>query len=152
MTYPRPSPYTIAAFLAAVMPACVHLHQIHSGTVIFESAELAGPEPEVSAVSCTVRAERDAPTHSMLIAVLPPRQVYYYNKQAQRTEVRGCWCHSCWNEAKEGLVQLDGSTVPKKDLDKRKNDEEVRRPVACLRATNLDNSVWCGRKGKRLSA
>ncbi len=52
-------------------------------------------------------------------------QVYYYNKQAQRTEVRGCWCHSCWNEAKEGLVQLDGSTVPKKDLDKRKNDEEV---------------------------
>ena len=54
-------------------------------------------------------------------------QVYYYNKQAQRTEVRGCWCHSCWNEAKEGLVQLDGSTVPKKDLDKRKNDEEVRQ-------------------------
>ena len=53
-------------------------------------------------------------------------QVYYYNKQARRTEVRGCWCHSCWNEAKEGLVQLDGSTVPKKDLDKRKNDEEVR--------------------------
>ena len=68
----------------------------------------------------------DRPALMVLIMEIPVRQVYYYNKQAQRTEVRGCWCHSCWNEAKEGLVQLDGSTVPKKDLDKRKNDEEVR--------------------------
>ena len=68
-----------------------------------------------------------------MLIVLPARQVYYYNKQAQRTEVRGCWCHSCWNEAKEGLVQLDGSTVPKKDLDKRKNDEEVRFTLTFLR-------------------
>ena len=62
----------------------------------------------------------------------PLDQVFYCAIQAVRAptggDVRGCWCHPCFSEGKEGLVQLDGSIVPKRELDKRKNGEEVGHP------------------------
>jgi hypothetical protein len=49
----------------------------------------------------------------------------FYTTTARASEVKGHWCHACYSEAREGLTQMDGSTVRKTDLNKRKNDEEV---------------------------
>lgn len=62
----------------------------------------------------------------------------FYTTTARASEVKGHWCHACYSEARDGLTQMDGSTVRKADLNKRKNDEEVRRMLqlsltkACL--------------------
>lgn len=49
----------------------------------------------------------------------------FYTTTARASEVKGHWCHACYSEARDGLTQMDGSTVRKADLNKRKNDEEV---------------------------
>jgi E1A/CREB-binding protein len=61
----------------------------------------------------------------------------FYTTTARASEVKGHWCHACYSEARDGLTQMDGSTVRKTDLNKRKNDEEVSatvwRPAPALR-------------------
>ena len=64
----------------------------------------------------------------------------FYTTTARASEVKGHWCHACYSEARDGLTQMDGSTVRKADLNKRKNDEEVSfmmSRLACLVAARL---------------
>lgn len=71
--------------------------------------------------------------------------MFYCAKQAVRTptggDVRGCWCHPCFSEAKEGLVQLDGSTVVKRELEKRKNGEEVSPSPSSMHAAYIEREA-----------
>ncbi|XP_010481202.1 PREDICTED: histone acetyltransferase HAC4-like [Camelina sativa] len=40
-------------------------------------------------------------------------------------ESKHCVCAPCYNEARENLVSLDGTCIPKAKLEKKKNDEQV---------------------------
>ena len=60
-----------------------------------------------------------------------PTVQVFYTTTARASEVKGHWCHACYSEARDGLTQMDGSTVRKTDLNKRKNDEEVSA-TCCL--------------------
>jgi hypothetical protein len=64
-------------------------------------------------------------------------QVFYGTPATH--EVKGVWCHPCYQEIKTDTVPLAGFTIRKANLEKRKNDDEVRRrkcrawvlPCAC---------------------
>ncbi len=58
----------------------------------------------------------------------------FYTTTARASEVKGHWCHACYSEARDGLTQMDGSTVRKTDLNKRKNDEEVGATCCLVQA------------------
>ncbi|KAK2080334.1 hypothetical protein QBZ16_000187 [Prototheca wickerhamii] len=50
-------------------------------------------------------------------------QVYYHTPG--KVEIKGFWCHPCFAEMKTEVIQLDGWSVRRAELEKRKNDEEV---------------------------
>ncbi|RMZ57131.1 hypothetical protein APUTEX25_002363 [Auxenochlorella protothecoides] len=50
-------------------------------------------------------------------------QTYYYTPGS--VEVKGFWCHPCFAEVKTEVIQMDGWSVRRADLEKRRNDEEV---------------------------
>ena len=52
-------------------------------------------------------------------------QVYHGMPLAH--ELKGVWCHPCFTDIKSDLMPLEGWTVRKAELEKRKNDVEVRR-------------------------
>ncbi len=49
----------------------------------------------------------------------------YYGTPASH-EIKGVWCHPCFGEIKTETVPLDGFNIRKAELEKRKNDDEVR--------------------------
>lgn len=50
----------------------------------------------------------------------------YYGTPASH-EIKGVWCHPCFGEIKTETVPLDGFNIRKAELEKRKNDDEVRK-------------------------
>mmetsp|Transcript_3745 Transcript_3745/g.10568 ORF Transcript_3745/g.10568 Transcript_3745/m.10568 type:complete len:1130 (-) Transcript_3745:1380-4769(-) len=59
-------------------------------------------------------------------------QVYYHTPEANVSEIKGTWCHTCYTETKADKQLLEGSNVRKGDLVKKKNDNEEDEPwVAC---------------------
>lgn len=56
----------------------------------------------------------------------------YYSTAPKTPEVKGNWCHSCFNEERKDYLELDGQKIKKADCVKRKNDEEQEEAwVAC---------------------
>lgn len=57
------------------------------------------------------------------------RNAMYYNMGAGDT--RHYFCIPCYNEARGDTIVVDGTTIPKAKLEKKKNDEETEEWV-CL--------------------
>lgn len=63
------------------------------------------------------------PCNFALLAAPPPAQVYYGTPASH--EIKGVWCHPCYQEIKTETVPLEGFNIKKAELEKRKNDDEV---------------------------
>lgn len=61
--------------------------------------------------------------------------------QAQIT--RAYWCNTCFN--REGpQLQVDGATIPKSEMEKKKNDEEVEEAwVQCDKCSQWFHQICC---------
>ena len=71
--------------------------------------------PAIYCYSCGVKVKRN--------------QVYYTNPR--KSEAKGQWCTSCFSAAADELI-LDSFAIPKRDLLKKKNNDESEEPwVAC---------------------
>lgn len=57
---------------------------------------------------------------------LPPLSCQVYYGTPASHEIKGVWCHPCYGEIKTETVPLDGFNIRKAELEKRKNDDEVR--------------------------
>ena len=56
-------------------------------------------------------------------------QTYYTTPATFDSGLKGYWCHQCYTEIRTETFQLDGAEVYKSQLEKKKNDEEVRGVV-----------------------
>ncbi|KAL0048475.1 hypothetical protein WJX82_004140 [Trebouxia sp. C0006] len=54
------------------------------------------------------------------------RNQVYYTTPVNKTEVKGFWCHPCYQDHRGERIELDGTNlqVRKSELEKRKNDDE----------------------------
>lgn len=62
------------------------------------------------------------------------RNQVYYTTPVNKTEVKGFWCHPCYQDHRGERIELDGTNlnVRKSELEKRKNDDEQEEGwVAC---------------------
>lgn len=62
------------------------------------------------------------------------RNQVYYTTPMNKTEVKGFWCHACFQDTRGERIELDGTNlqVRKSELEKRKNDDEQEEGwVAC---------------------
>lgn len=63
---------------------------------------------------------------------LPPLSLQVYYGTPASHEIKGVWCHPCYGEIKTETVPLDGFNIRKAELEKRKNDDEVRGGLLSL--------------------
>eukprot|EP00798_Chlamydomonas_sp_ICE-L_P008174 gene8174-1430_t len=71
-------------------------------------------------------------------------QVYYSTPSDASSDIKGCFCHSCYNGQQGDRILLDGAQFKKSDLTKRKNDDEIEEGwVACDQCENWVHQV-CG--------
>ncbi|MEW5317257.1 MAG: hypothetical protein WDW38_008570 [Sanguina aurantia] len=52
-------------------------------------------------------------------------QTYYSTPPDASNDIKGSWCHNCYQEPKGDKLNFDGAPLKKTDLMKRKNDEEI---------------------------
>lgn len=112
----------------------LHLELVRSAQAQVKAGQAPplNPSDMCTVCQCTKLLYEPPVIYCSLCGLKIKRGQTYYSTPADMGDFKGSWCHGCFTEQKGDRIMIDGTSIKKTDLLKRKNDEEIEEPwVAC---------------------
>ncbi|MEW5301948.1 MAG: hypothetical protein WDW36_004771 [Sanguina aurantia] len=120
---------TGTSLLEAYEPRMIidHVNSLQSAAAAQRETQADAPASDICKVCLLTKLSFEPPVIycTQCANKIKRGQTYYSTPPDASNDIKGSWCHNCYQEPKGDKLNFDGAPLKKTDLMKRKNDEEI---------------------------